>query len=99
MYIVYTMNTAVINIKTEPETKKQAQKVARDIGMSLSTLINSYLKQVIRTQRVELSVGEEPSERLKQSMRQAEKDLKAGKASPTFNTGEEAVAWLEKQGI
>lgn len=93
------MNTAVINIKTEPETKKQAQKVAHEIGMSLSTLVNTCLKQVIRTKRVEFYVAEEPSERLKQSIRRGEKDLKEGKASPTFNTGEEAVAWLEKQGI
>ena len=30
---------------------------------------------------------------------EAEKDYKAGKVSPAFKTGEEAVAWLEKQGI
>ena len=33
------------------------------------------------------------------SICQAEKDWLAGKTSPAFKTGEEAVAWLEKQGI
>lgn len=93
------MQTTAIYIRTELEVKAKAQKVAKKIGMSLSSLLNAYLKQLIRTKKVEFSVGEEPSERLKQAIRQAEKNLKEGKASPTFNTGEEAVAWLEKQGI
>ena len=29
----------------------------------------------------------------------SEKDYKKGNTSPAFKTGEEAVAWLEKQGI
>lgn len=94
------MYTSVINIKTEPETKKKAQKVASEIGVSLSSLINAYLKHLIITKRVELSTNEEePSEYLKRLMRQADKALKAGKASPKFSNAKEAIAYLVKQGI
>ncbi len=93
------MNTAVIITKTEPEVKKKAQALAREFGMSLSSLVNAYLKQVIRTRKIELHLDEEPSPYLIRAMKQAEKDIKAGRVSPGFKTGEEAVAWLEKQGI
>lgn len=93
------MNTAVIITKTEPTTKTQAQKVASELGLSLSSLINAYLKQLIKTRRVELDLGETPSEYLKSTIRQAEENYKKGKTSPAFKTGEEAIKWLEEQRI
>lgn len=93
------MNTAVINIKTELSTKKQAQEIASKLGVTLSGLINAYLKEVIKTRRVEFSLDETPSPYLIRTIKQAQKDRKAGKASPIFRTGKEAVEWLEKQGI
>lgn len=92
------MQSTAIYIRTEPETKKQAQKVAKEIGMSLSGLVNTYLKQVIRTKKVEFS-AEEPSEYFKRTLAKARKNRREGKGSPIFHTGEEAVKWLEEQGI
>ena len=93
------MYTAVINIKTEAETKREAQKLASEIGVSLSGLINAYLKHLVRTKKVEFSLGEEPSPYLIKIMKKAEKNYKEGKTSPVFRTGEEAVRWLEEQGV
>lgn len=93
------MYTAVINIKTEPETKKRAQKFASQIGVSLSSLINAYLKELVRTKKVKFSLREEPSSYLIKIMKKAEKNYKEGKGSPIFRTGEDAVKWLEEQGI
>lgn len=94
------MSYAVVATKVDPQTKKEAQKTAEKLGMPLSVVIKAFLKQFIRTQSVSFGLqDEEPSEYLKNAIRQAEKDWKAGKASPAFKTGEEAVAWLEKQGI
>ena len=94
------MNTSGIYIQTEPETKKKAEKTAKELGFDLSEVIDRLLKQFIRTKRLDIEeFDEEPSEELKKAISQAEKHLKEGKASPTFKTGEEAVAYLEKQGI
>ena len=93
------MNTAVITTKIEPQVKKQVQKVAKEFGISLSSLINAYLRQVVRTKKVEFNLKEEPSDYLKSMINQAQKDYKKGNTSPAFRTGEEAVAWLEKHGI
>jgi hypothetical protein len=43
--------------------------------------------------------GEIPSQYFKQTLAKSQKSLKEGKGSPVFQTGEETVKWLEKQGI
>ena len=93
------MNTAVINIKTEENVKKHAQDIASNLGISLSSLINAYLKQLVRTRRIEFDLGESPSEYLKAVIKKAEENYKKGKASPSFKTGQDAVDWLETQGV
>lgn len=93
------MNTAVIITKTDPEVKRKAQILAKEFGISLSSLVNAYLKQLVRTKRVEFMLHEEPSDYLIKAMKQAEKDYKKGNTSPAFKTGKDAALWLEKQGI
>lgn len=94
------MQTAAIYIKTERETKQKAQKVAKELGLSLSVVVNGFLRQFIKTKTVTFSAAnEEPNEYTLSVMKQAEENLKKGNHSPVFKTGEEAVAWLEKQGV
>lgn len=94
------MNTAAIYIKTEPELKERAQRVSRALGLSLSSLVNAYLKQLIRTKTVSFSANDEiPNANFRKILKQSEKNWKAGKRSPIFKTGEDAIAWLSKQGI
>lgn len=72
-------NTAVINIRTEPQVKVQAQEIAADLGFSLSSLINAFLRQLIRTKSVSFSLSsEEPPNCLIQTLREAKKDKGAG---------------------
>lgn len=93
------MNTAVIITKTDPEVKRKVQAVAKELGMSVSALINAYLKQVIRERKVAFSLDEEPSDYLLNAMKEAKENVKTGNHSPTFTTSEEAISWLEKQGV
>ncbi len=93
------MNTAVINIKTEEETKRKAQLVAAEIGVSLSSLINAFLKHLVKTKKVEFNLGEEPSAYLIKIIKQAEKNYKAGKSSPTFDNADDAIEWLHNKHV
>lgn len=94
------MNYAVVVTKVDPQVKKDAQKIAEKMGLSLTSVINRYLKHFITTKTITFSAQDEiPNEYLIKTIKQAEKDWKAGKGSPIFKTGEEAVAWLEKQGL
>lgn len=91
------MSYAVVTTKLDPQTKKEAQETAEKLGMPLSVVIKAFLKHFIRTKSVEFSArDEEPNEYLKSIMKQAEKDLKAGKASPVFDNAKDAIAWLHR---
>ena len=97
VYFVYTticMNTAVINIRTDAQVKKQAQKVAGELGMSLSGLINGLLKHVIKTKTVTFTAREEPSPWLIKALKESREDIKKGFVSPAFDNVEDAIKWL-----
>lgn len=93
------MSTVVVNIKTDPEVKYQAQQIAKDVGVSLSALINAYLKQLIRTKKVEFTLDETPNDSLRKILKKATANRKAGKASPMFDSAKDAIEYLKKQGI
>lgn len=88
------MNTAVVNVKVNPKVKKDAQKVAERLGLSLSSLINGYLRHLIKTETVTFSLKEEPSEYMIQALKESKADIKAGRVSPTFTNAKDAIAWL-----
>ncbi|MYB75536.1 MAG: hypothetical protein F4X83_00230 [Chloroflexi bacterium] len=48
------MNKVVVNIKVDQETKKAAQALANDLGLTLSGLVNAQLKQLVRQQQLVL---------------------------------------------
>ena len=89
------MNTTVINIRTQPDVKKAAQKVASDLGLNLSALINGFLKQLIKTKAINLKVSEEPSEYLINSIKEAEEDIKAGRVI-SFKDLPSNIKYLDK---
>lgn len=88
------MNTVVINIRTNQDVKIKAQKIASEMGLSLSSLINSYLKQVIRTKTTVISATEEPTKYLLDSLKKSKAERKAGK-NTSFNNIDEAIGFLD----
>ena len=89
------MNTAIVNVKVDPRVKKEAQKLAQNLGLSLSGLINAYLKQIIRTKTVSFSASaEEPSEFFIKALEESGKDIKSGRVSPAFENADDAITWL-----
>ncbi len=88
------MNTAVVNVKVHKDVKKQAQKVAAEMGVSLSALINGFLKRLIKTKTVRFSTREEPSAWMIKELKKSREDIKAGRISPPFDNTDDAIAWL-----
>lgn len=91
------MNTAIITLKTNPQLKNQAMKIADELGFSLSSLINSYLKTLVRTKSVSVSLNDEsrPSQFMIDGLRESAEDIKAGRVSPGFTDINKAVEWLK----
>lgn len=92
---IVSMNTVAIYIKTQPEIKAKAQKIAENLGLSLSSLMSAWLRQFVKTKRVSFKAREEiPSKYLIESLKKSEEDLKAGRVL-SFDSGEEAVKYFK----
>ena len=88
----------VINIKTDVETKKKAQELAEELGVPLSTVINVYLRQFVRTREFSFSLAHSMSPELEKILEVVEKDIAEGKnISPAFDNAKDAIAWLRRQ--
>lgn len=90
------MSSAVVNVRVDPKVKSQAQKIASEMGLTLSAVINGLLKHMVATKTVTFSAREEPSEYLLESLRKSGEDIKAGRVSPGFDNARDAIAWLGK---
>jgi addiction module RelB/DinJ family antitoxin len=90
------MDTSVVNVKVDPEVKKQAQRVADELGLSLSAIIKAQLKQLIRTKTVNVSALEEnPTEYFVQLLKEAEADVAAGRVL-SFDSPQEELEYLDR---
>lgn len=86
------MKTAVLNIKIDPKVKNDAQKVADELGFTLSAIINASLKNLARSKTVSFSVLE-PSTRLKSAIRSARAERIKGKRE-TFSNASDMIKSL-----
>ncbi|MBI4067017.1 type II toxin-antitoxin system RelB/DinJ family antitoxin [Candidatus Gottesmanbacteria bacterium] len=89
------MNTVIVNAKIDPRVKKKAQKIAAEIGVSLSDVINAQLREFIEKKTITFRKPEIPSPYLIKALKEAEEDVKAGKVSPHFDDAKDALAWLD----
>ena len=70
----------LLSIKTEPEVKEQAKKLASELGLTLSALVTAQLKQAIRAKTVTFSTSSyTPTPYLEKILEKADRDIKAGK--------------------
>lgn len=89
------MNTkTVISVKTDMETKEAAQEIAKSLGLNLSTLVNSYLKQVIYTRRVELFAPEQMTPKLEKTLRRVKKEVDKDKDRKFFTSVDDLMEHL-----
>lgn len=85
----------VINIKTDKEVKKNAQKVATALGFSLSAVINAYLKQFVRNKEVYFGLVPRMSSELEELLGKAEFDIQEKRnVSRAFSSGQELKKYL-----
>ena len=94
--VVYTLDMkTIINIKTDKEVKENAQKVAAELGLTLSAVVNASLKQFIRSKEVYFSAIPKMTPELEELIGRVRKDYAQGKnISPVFSTAKEALDYL-----
>ena len=95
VYFLY-MNGASLHIKIDSDMKDQAQKTAEELGLSLSAVMKALLKQFIRTQRLSVGVGEEPSAFMIEALKKSDKEYKNENTSPSFASAKDSFKWLDE---
>jgi addiction module RelB/DinJ family antitoxin len=88
--------TTIINFKTDAKVKSDAQKMANEMGLNLSDVLNIFLRKFIKEKEIHISL-EEPSDFLIKEIREAEKEIKKGDISPAFDSAKDAVKWLRNK--
>lgn len=89
------MAKTVINVKTDREVKEEAQRIAKELGIPLSTVVNSYLKDFIRDRKFTASLDPQLKPEVWDEMKKAVEDAQKGKnTSPVFGNVEDAIHWL-----
>ncbi len=88
------MNTAILNIKTDPDTKDQLKAFAAQVGLPVSALMNAQIKQMLRNGKVEFSTTLEPTPYLERIIKEAEADYKADKNTVATDSDEDTIDFL-----
>ncbi len=90
------MSKVVINFKVDQEVKDEAQKLAQELGVPLSVIVNSQLKQLLRTRRIELDATPTMTPALEAILAEVEKDRKAGRNITRTNSLTDALKHLDE---
>jgi addiction module RelB/DinJ family antitoxin len=86
----------LINIKTDRDVKISAQKLAKELGLSLSAVINAYLKQFVRSKAVNFSVVPQMSPELEKLLGPIDYDIARGKnLSKAMTSGQDIDKYFE----
>ncbi len=90
------MAKTILNVKTDKEVKEQSQEIARELGVPLSTVVNAYLKEFIRTEEVRLSLAPRLRPEIGKMLKRASEEYRKRKnvAGP-FTSAKEALAHLK----
>lgn len=76
----------LISIKTDVGIKRAAKDAAAELGFSLGTIVNAFLRQLARDKEVAFSVPYRPTPYLARIIAEAEREWDAGKAAGPFAT-------------
>jgi addiction module RelB/DinJ family antitoxin len=90
------MKTAALSVKIDPKVKREAEKIAEQLGLTVSAMVNAHLKEVIRTKSVSYAVAvHEPSPMLKKAIKAGMNEYKEGKTKGPFDNADDFMRALK----
>ncbi len=87
---------AVINLKTDPELKKQAAKAADKLGISVSAVLNNELRRFATEQSVTFDIPEVPNAQTEKKLVISREQIDAGDYHK-FKSNTEALEFLANE--
>ena len=92
------MGTSLLNVRLDTELKKNAETLFSDLGLSMSTAINLFLRQSVRNQAIPFRIARQPSfnEMTLEAMREA-RQLARDPNAKTYDTVHELFQELNAE--
>lgn len=91
------MANTIITIKINEETEKAARKLAADAGLTLSSLVNSYLKQITAVRNMNSHIPQKMTPKMERLLDEAELDIAKGKVVGPFKDADKAIKALRDE--
>ena len=90
---------ANLTVRIDEKLKADAESVLSKLGLTASDAIRIFFSQIRNTKGIpfELKLYDEPSAETVEAIKQAEKDLKAGKVSRSYTDVDALMADLLKE--
>ena len=85
----------VLNVKIDANLKKDTQKLAKSIGLPVSTIVNRLLEQFIIDRSITFEEPLVPNAHTAKTIDQARADYKSKKTAGPFKTADEMFDYLD----
>ncbi|HEY1645490.1 MAG TPA: type II toxin-antitoxin system RelB/DinJ family antitoxin [Candidatus Saccharimonadales bacterium] len=93
------MSQVPMTIKIDADVKQQSQKLAKRLGLSLSSIVENKLREVVNERRVVFEEELIPNDKTAKELEIIEADIRAGRnLSDPFNTFDELERYLNNLG-
>jgi antitoxin component of RelBE/YafQ-DinJ toxin-antitoxin module len=91
-----TLDKTILNVKLNKTLKQDAQALADEIGVPLSTVVIANLKEFVRSRSLTVSALPRLRPEIEKELGEAIEDYRQGKnVSPTLNGSKEASNYLK----
>ena len=87
--------TTILNVRVDTKTKREAKKLAAELGISLTTVVNNSLKDFLHARAISLRAPYKMTPYLEKIIEEAEIELAARKTK-SFSSMEAMIADLKK---
>lgn len=84
-----------ITIKTNKTLLKQSKKLAEELGITLTGVVNSFLKQFVRERKFSVSAEPMPTKEKMALLEQISKEMDSGEFSGPFTDVDELFKHLK----
>lgn len=88
------MNSVLLTVKTDVDTKTKLKSFAQELGVTSSALVNMVVKQALREKRLVLDTTLKPTPYLEKVTREAEDDYKNDRNITHTKSSQEALVHL-----
>lgn len=82
--------TVPLNVNVDAKNKKEATRILKDLGLNMSTAINMYLAQIVKTDGIPFEiVNRKPSKDLIEALKEADEMINNPDKYPRYNNRED----------